>query len=605
MHMSRKTYGYPASLAVAALMLPFLYAVFFVYPIGDDFAAVVRGRHVFDLIGGIDNMFSNWWKWSGRYTHHFFTVFMGDAVLSRAASAMVILSSFALFWVSVFGIAKELGTRGGTGQSVFMATFWLFALICSHGVVSQWYALVETFSMMGAHSFTLLYIWALCRVWNANVVTRGMKVFAIAGCIAATGFYEHSALLVLVVTVTAYVLARVYDHPHKKMFFLLLKVSAVSFLFMYLARGNFRRQTKRGMTFALMFEQLLGAGKDWWTYILPAYCSPVYLAALFGAVWFVPGWKTPLEKKIPAPWILLAGLAVFFGYSFGLTLVHAMSDVTVGETPKLRENIIQYETVFVWFVLLSCREWLRLAAFRVAGKCVSFLLIIGILLAGNGNFFPVLWDGVFGENARYAQAQEKRKAVIARHQGETLAVMPFLTLPRTRASDGLKADPKAWPNKYAGPAYGLAGIASHIPAPETAFAAAEARGDLAWKDAGNGIRAAYVPSLGLGPNETFTFDWLFLEGGETAPHVRFVTVPGDSLLFSLPTALGVRERLASGAWPFRDIFKQAAPVRLTLSGRQLYAIPLPLSDSAQSGVANGTFFAVNGGPFIAASEARE
>ena len=596
-----KTFGYLAALLIAVLLAPFLYAGGFVFPVGDDFMAAVRAKHFFDVIGGIDNMFSNWWKWSGRYSHHFSTVFWGAAAGSRVASTFVASLSFLLTWVSIFGIAKELGPSGENGQPVFMATFGLFAVLCSHAAPIQWYALVDIFSLINAYSFSLLYIWSLCRLWNRPVLTRGTKIFCLASGIAAVGFYEYSALLVLMASLAAVFLARLYGHPHRAFFALLAKVALVCFLLMYLARGNFRRQAKRGMDFAAMFGQVLNAGKDWWTYIVPAYCNAIYAAAFFVAVWFVPGWKIPLDKKLPASLILLGGLALICCFSFGLTLVHAMSDVTVGEAGKLPACIVQFSVVIFLFALFACRDRLRLDALRRLGKPLSLLVVLGILLAGNNNFFPVLWGEVLGETGRYAAAYEKRKTIMAAHPGETVAVMPFLYAPPAVYPDTLASGVKSWPNKYAAPFYGLAGLDARMPSAEEAFRTAERQGLLDWKDAGNGTNVSYVPSLPLPPNDTYTFDWIFLSCNTDAePVVRVVVLPQGSFLLKLPMSGAILERLGNGAWPFRKLFHRPGPASLPDEGGRYYAIPLPQSDSAATGVGDDTFISVDGGAFIPA-----
>ncbi len=351
----------------------------------------------------------------------------------------------------------------------------------------------------------------------------------------------------------------------------------------------------------LGLKQLCDAGKDWWNHVLPAYCNPVYAAGLFAAVWLVPGWKTPLEKKIPAPLLLGCCLVIFLGYSLLLTLVHAMSDVTVGKAAKLPAGIAQYSVVIAVFALLSCRQWLRLDALRRMGKTVSLLLVLALLLAGNGNFFPVLWGLALGEPQRYAEAYAKRLDGKAAHPGEVLAVMPLLHAPHGIFPDILAGGVKSWPNKYTAPFYGLKGLEARAPSPAVAFAEAEKRGDLAWRDAGNGAAFAYVPSLALGPNKTYTFDWVFLKVPAGAvPQVRLVVAGAHSPLARLPRSWGAMDRLAAGRWPFRRLFFRPSPLPVAGDNGHCYAIPLPQADSAATGVGRDTWLSVNGGPLVPA-----
>lgn len=600
MPTKQRGYGYPSVFFIAALLLPFIFAAFFAFPEADDFSPALKASHMFDFIGGIDNMFSAWWKWSGRYAFHFSWVFFGDIAEYRGTYTGFILFSFFIAWLSVWGIARELNKPGSAGHSVFTATLWLFALLCTYGSVSQWYLLVEILTLIAGYSMILLYLWSLCRLWNRIVVTRGSKWFCIISCVAASGFYEYSGLMVLMISWGAFFLARMYEHPHRAVFFLLGKIASVCFLLQYLARGNFRRQTKRGLTSMAMLDQLMGAGKDWWAHVARAYLNPVFLVAAFVAAWISPRWKIPLEKKIPAPLILAGCLVLVFGFSFALTIVHALSDVTVGGAGKLPANIVQYSAVIVVFALFACKEYLHLDMVRKLGKPLGLVVVVAVLIVGNSNFFPVLWNGLLGETERYAQAHEKRKATIARHKGQSMAVMPLLYAPTPLFADSLVPGFKSWPNKYAAPFYHLEGLEAKEAAAGDAYMAAERQGPVEWKEAGNGTRTAYVPSLPLPPNETYVFDWLFVAGsGDGEPGVKVVVLEEGSLLLRLPTFLGL-ERLRAGEWPFRGIFARPRPRPFTHRGGRFYAIPLPQSDSAVTGIGKKTFLSIDGSPFFPA-----
>ena len=597
MLIKQRHYSYGAAVLLGCLLLPFFYAAFFTFPEGDDFKAALDASHHFDFLGGVDYMFSAWWKWSGRYTFSFLWVFLGDVSESRTAYTISILCSFLLAWISVFGIIRELGRQDAVGQPVFVATFWIFAVLCTHGTVYQWYFLVEILTLIAGYNFLLLYIWSLCRLWNRPVITRGTKIFCIAGCIVAAGLYENSGPIVFLVSCVAYFLAWRYDHPHRATYFLLVKIAAVCFLISYLARGNFRRQTKRGMDFALMYAQVLDAGKDWWTYIVPALINPIYLAAVFVAVWVKPRGSVSLDQKIPAPLILAGSVLLLCGYTFLLTLVHAMSDVTVGEASKIPTNLAQYCIIFILFALFACRNWLRLDALRCLGKPLSLTIILAILVAGNSNFFPVLWNGLLGEIVRHEQAYEKRKLVLMEHQGETVTVMPLLHAPKPIPRETLESKASSWPNKYAAPLYGVKGLETALPSPESAFALVEERGLLAWREAGNGCNMAYVASLALQSNATYTFDWIFLETQERMlPHVRTVVLPEDSFLMRLPASWDIPTLIMKGAWPFKGLFHRPRVTEFQFAGNTYYAIPLPQSDSAATGVGKETLISINNSP---------
>ena len=602
MLIKQRHYSYGAAVLFGCLLLPFLYAAFFTFPEGDDFKAALDASCHFDIIGAIDHMFSAWWKWSGRYTFSFLWIFFGDIAESRTAYTISILFSFFLAWISIFGIIREIGRQDAAGQPVFIATFWLFAVLCTHGTVYQWYLLVEILTLIAGYSFLLLYIWSLCRLWNRQVVTHGTKIFCIAGCIIAAGLYENTGPMVLLISCVAYLLARLYNHPHRATYFLLVKIAAVCFLVSYLARGNFRRQTKRGMDFALMYTQVMHAGKDWWTYVVPALINPIYLAAIFVAAWVKPRWSVSLDQKMPAPLILAGSTILLCGYTFMLTLVHAMSDVTVGEATKIPANIAQYCIIFALFALFSCRDWLHLDALRRLGKPLNLVIILAILVTGNSNFFPVLWNGLLGEIVRHEQAYEKRKAVMAEHQGKTVAVMPLLHAPKPIPQETIGNKASSWPNKYAAPLYGVKGLETALPSPESAFALAVEHGLLAWREAGNGCSMAYVASLPLQSNATYTFDWIFLKTqGTMLPHVRTVVLPEDSFLARLPASWGIPDLIMKDIWPFKDLFQRPQATEFQFAGDKYYTIPLPQSDSAATRVGKDTIISVNNGPSMYAT----
>lgn len=589
-------YGWVSALCMAVLLLPFIYAAFFVFPQGDDFSPAVRSTHLFDIFGGIQHMFSAWWKWSGRYFYHFLWVFIGDVAEHRGLYTLTILLCFFIFWLSVFGIARELGRDKGRGHAAFFATLWLAAMLCTHGDLPGWYLLIEVQTLTGGHYLTLLYIWSLCRLWNRPVVSRGAKWFCILSAVAAIGVYEHSALMVLLVTLAAYGMARLYNHPHQKTFLLLVKVATVCFLISYLARGNFRRQTKRNVTFELMLSQLLNAGNDWLAVIPSSFCNPVFLVGLITAGIFSPGWTTPLYRKIPVRLILPGGILALLGYTVSLTLLHALSDVTLGEALKIPAQMAQYCTIIVMFCLLSCREPLRLDVLCRAGRPLVLGLFLVILLNGSSNIYPVLWNGLSGAYVRSEAAYKKREAVFARHSGEVVQVEPLNPPPYPIYSDTLGDAVKDWPNKYAAPFYKLAGIEALPAAPDAAYAAAERNGVLNWRPLGKGGRSA-LSSVSLPPNATYDFDWIFIEcDGEETPSVRVLPL-SESLAAGFPAWL--QARIGQVSWPFARLGEVREPERVILEqgaekGKSLFAVRLPQGAPAGPGGLREVYVVIDG-----------
>ena len=106
------------SVAAGILLIPFVLSMGFIFPAGDDFARCNMASRLFDVTGGLHEMGSAWWKWSGRYTHHFLVVFLGRVVLSREACALTAAGMALLHLIPLYGIFSTQIGRASCREGV-------------------------------------------------------------------------------------------------------------------------------------------------------------------------------------------------------------------------------------------------------------------------------------------------------------------------------------------------------------------------------------------------------------------------------------------------------------------------------------------------------
>ncbi|EPR40840.1 hypothetical protein dsx2_3280 [Desulfovibrio sp. X2] len=529
------------SFLAAILLLPFFYSMWFTFPAGDDFMCANLARYPFDLYTSIQRMGWEWWTWSGRYTYHFLSIFVGDAATTRSGYALVCTGVALVYFTALLGIFRELCEGRHVGNAVFFALVCLLTVFAGHRTLSPTYYLITDALTLGlGNGLVLLFIWALCRVWFAETVTRGATLFAIVSGAAAIGCYEHSAIATLLAAATAVLLAHVYDHRHRSTFRLIFKFIAGFFLVSFLARGNFRRQTKRNVTWELMLEHLLTAGKDWFVYSFWGFTSVFPLTALFVSGMIRPRWKVSLAARISALRVFLLGGILFFILSAGIVLVHALSDVTVGDTPKLPASIGLLTGYILGFVALACGDPLRRRVGRIPVWLPSLALLA--ILAATDNVQRAVTSVLSGETAAYGATQERRFSVLRESAGHSVEVARLDIHPFPASTgEAIPGNPEAWPSRHIRRMFGLTGVQSTPLSPSVALEDAEAskaihptglqvppfsRTDIAF-----GVRG--------GPNRSYDFDWLLLSGKDIAPDtvvtVLEIPEPGGERL--IPVAL--------------------------------------------------------------------
>lgn len=343
-------------LLLVLLLLPFAYAFGFLFPRGDDFDEVTRAMFLFDLPGGLYEVGREWLTWSGRYTYHFLAVFLGKAGETRLAYGLICAAVVALYGALVFGLTRTLADTGKPGSrltAVFCGLFAVLILLCCHQNLSTFYMLTDALTMGLQPAAAFCFFWLLCRLWRASEPHESRKArrdASVAG-VLAVGVYEHSAVAVIVCVAAACVLAR--REARRSMTTAArrraqdcLRVACWcvgALLFSFLAPGNFYRKAVRHVSAEVQRQQLAQAWQEW----------------LNSAFWFFDGlWPWAilllallLPRRADATGrgvtrgqqeLALAAVLGYLAISGALTVLHALSDVTISSGPKLPAGLSLY-----------------------------------------------------------------------------------------------------------------------------------------------------------------------------------------------------------------------------------------------------------------------
>lgn len=490
-------------LPFGVLILPFVYSAFFTFPGGDDFDRANTARYIFDVYKAVESMGWSWWVWSGRYTHHFLVIFFGDAVWSRLGYAAVCLGVMGVYFLGMFGIFRELTGRREYSTPFVLALVGMLTFFAGHESLNLTYYLVTDALGLGiGNGIVLIFIWSLTRIWFCPHVEKRDVVFAVASGGIGIGCYEHAAVAIFITGCTGAALAFAYDHKHKAVFWKIAKWILFFFLLSFLARGNFRRQTKRSVSFEEMLANVQHAGIDWFKYSFIGFGSVFPVMAVLLARICPASWGQSFQKRWSLIWVLGGGLVVFIGVSGAIVLVHAMSDVTIGEASKLPASVGLLSAYIMLGVALGCRESLQ--------KCLGWLpkggaLALAVLILVLSPNIQKTWiDTVSGTTALFGAEQARRFDVLMSHQGMNVSVCPLLTTayPATSFGDPIPTHSSQWPNKQIRKMYGLKGLQSVLPQKEKVLE------QIASRPLEEAQYAEYVPDVQAGPNESYLFDWL-------------------------------------------------------------------------------------------------
>ena len=414
-----------------ALLLPFAYAFGFLFPRGDDFDEVTRAMFPFDLPGGLYEIVREWLTWSGRYTYHFLAVFLGKAGDIRLLYGLVCVGVAALFGLGLYGLARVL--QVGRGAAAFCGLLAVVVALAGHQSLPNFYLLTDALTMGLLQSMTLVFLCALCRLWQAPAaLARRARWQAILVGVLTVGVFEHSALAALAACTVAVLLALVdrfaaretepdtAQTPRTRLRHICLVwlwiLGAV--LFSFLAPGNQVRRATRHIDTTVQMRQLAAAFDEWQQVAFWIF-DGLWPWAVLLLVLLLRGLRghAPLRARATAVrnGLLLAGLAVvaYLGLSGLLTVLHALSDVTISSTSKLPAGLAvfaAYALGFALWGLLDACPAVEQALARLPRQGLMMVLLIPLLvmLAGSANWRNTMTNAANGSMVQLGlQLQER------------------------------------------------------------------------------------------------------------------------------------------------------------------------------------------------------
>ena len=582
---------------VLALLLPFAYAFGFLFPRGDDFDEVTRAMFPFDLPGGLYEVAREWLTWSGRYTYHFLAVFLGKAGELRPLYGLVCASVVALFGFGLFGLARV--AQVGRGAAAFCGVLTVLVVLAGHQCLPNLYMLTDALTMGVLQGMTLVFLWALCRLWHAPAA-QALKTRrqAILVGVLTVGVFEHSALAALAACTVAVLLAFVDKLATREtepdaaqnartrlrhvciLWIWILGALLVSFL----SPGNQVRRATRHIDADVQVRQMAAAFDQWQQVVLGIFDGLLPWAVLL-LVLLLRGLRNrgplrPQAQKARTGWLLAAlALAAYLGLSGMLTVVHALSDVTITTAPKLPAGLAIFAAYALgfalWGVLDACPAVERLLA-RLPRQAVVCLLLVPLLamLAGSDNWRTTAANAANGSMVQLGlQLQERYNTLSAIGQsaqpqdapprfgllGEIYrpgarkrAIDPSLPQPVVQCSipdtvfpvqmgETLPAQPETWPNLWVAWMYGLGSVRSAQPVAAAAVTTLLAPAEVAAQKPvqmaisaalrSSGIDAAWLVRANGAPAQdqlataaTFSNLWLILHGQDMAQIKRIAVL---------------------------------------------------------------------------------
>uniref|UniRef100_B8DRX5 Uncharacterized protein n=1 Tax=Nitratidesulfovibrio vulgaris (strain DSM 19637 / Miyazaki F) TaxID=883 RepID=B8DRX5_NITV9 len=517
------------SIPLILLFVPFIWAMGFTFPVGDDFARSNEARFWFDIPQALESMGRSWWTWSGRYTHHFLVIFLGKSAESRFGYALVCSAACLLYWGALWNIFSELSHSKRKAEAFFIASVCMLALYSCYPTLGiSFYEVTDILGITFGNGLVLLFVGRVCALWNAERVrSQDVWISSMPG-ILAVGCYEHSAVATIAVSVCVYVLAARVGHKHKSVFLKIVVVMAGFFLLSFLARGNFRRQTKRAVSWAQMLEQLLPVFSMTFELLIKFLSSffavvCVWLGTVAGGCSDVSAQNGTKVRGFSPAYVLSGCLLMAFLVTLGIVTVHALSDVPISSTGKLSASVLLLiscvAVAMCVHVLRPVRcfvvQWMDRGVYIL----VSAFVIVMVLLMQ-----PAYGDTVYsifsGETTAYAASKEKRNAYL-RWKGfdaerGVQAVSRELLAPYPNAVwFAIPGSPEEWPASKVAQMFGVDAVAAMLPDPAVALRVAADRGRLGGLvpigDGPGGCAAVVERDIVAGPNDTFRFHWLLAD----------------------------------------------------------------------------------------------
>jgi hypothetical protein len=580
--------GYRYSVPLVLLLVPYCYAMFFTFPLGDDFVRALLADGLFDWRGALSDLGLHWMRWSGRYTHHFLVVFLGDAVMTRAGYGAVCLGVFSLYGIALFGIFRHVAAGARPQELAFLTLASLLALAAGHDALNVTYYLVTDALGLGiGNAMLLMFIFALCRLWHVPVLRRRDTAFALFCSVFAIGCYEHAAIAALLAAALALWMASRCQHPHRAAYRLIAGVTLFFLLVSFLAPGNFNRQRIREVSWDRIAQQLLLAGRDWLDIVLHALRTPFALLAVFLGLAVTPRVRVGVQAIAPAK-LAAAGMLALVALSAGIVLVHALSDVRVTSTHKLPASIYLLAGAALSYVTVACAGRLRTLASRV--PVVLLVAPVILLFAASPNTTSTIGSILTGQLDAYATTMTQRLEVLAATQQDDVQLAALQACPFPAcAGEPIPASSAAWPATYIARLYGQRRVVTAAPDPSRAYASLPAGRSEPWtRIPGSDLEAAFA-AINPGPNASYRDGWLFVRTARSAP------VPALRVRTAQPSFLG------------KPHMARLAPVHAGSPAGEggslaLYAAPLGLADP--SGLA-AIFVSLDGANYHRLSITRE
>ncbi|SFL47243.1 hypothetical protein SAMN05421830_102328 [Desulfomicrobium norvegicum] len=505
---------------LVVLIIPFYIAMGFTFPLGDDFTRANAARGIFDIGKAVEEMFHAWTSWSGRYTHHFLVVFLGKAAESRVGYTLVCATGVSVYWISFYGIFFELFGRKRRGDSFIIASICMLAFLSGHPNLNiTYYLMTDVLGLGIGNGLVLSFIWSLCRLWNAEFVSKKLKIAVFGTSVAAIGCYEHAAIATFLAAALAFLMAYYFSHPHRKMYLRTFKVVVFFFLFSFLAMGNFKRQATRDVTLEVILAQISASWAAWKSHAFSAFFSVWGLTVLFVGLTINPELKRCSNKFGNHILPLIFGILVFFAITFGIVLVQALSDVPVTATPKLTASMSLLSSYALTFVAIIAMMRVRRTMATIPLSLVGLAFVIILVLTPN--YQRLLHDLFSGKIAAYAASLEKRYTFLTwtgyEAPGHATKVGKLLFYPYpVSLGEAIPGSPDEWPSKDVSKMFGLGELVSASPDLNRAYVNIMERVPEGKFSAENFFGMYVFKNVKAGPNDTFRFHWLLVDSSISA-----------------------------------------------------------------------------------------
>ena len=442
-------------LLVCAL-LPFFWALGFLYPRGDDFDYATRAMFLLDVPGGIFESVREWLFQSGRYTYHFLAVLLGKAGVWPLLAALVCAAVLALYVLAGYVLARALG--GSRSWSALWGLFALFCLLTCHQALNLFYMQTAALSIGLQSASGLLFMALLCRLWRAHPVDavprsgvrhgalrtqHGLRGFwrrcaaptvwaaaprrsAVFAGILAVGVYEQAALAVCLAAAVAALLAWRCRHPLARDFTRVVAWVLVALVLSFFAPGNVVHRAVRHVDAAVLWQNLTSLPADWLHHAF--WClSLSWLLAVVALTLLLPRPAREEREKIPSPypWLCLAAPLAYILFTLCITLLQAGTSAPVSSAPRYAASMAPYGAFALGVALYPFVGWLvrRLQGMAHARDMRLWLILLpaALLLCGGGNWRLTAvnaCNGAFTDIAdrlalRYASLEAKGRALTA------------------------------------------------------------------------------------------------------------------------------------------------------------------------------------------------